>query len=86
MTRKFRSAEEKAAIVREIRENMAKLMLDDDDPAVLGFNNVLDEYSKSETGSFSGTITVMQRSAVIEYSLPTRRIQKQWVRFGRPAQ
>ena len=79
--RKFRSAEEREAIVKETMENFGRLQIDEDHPAAQELRAALSKFAADTGGgTVSGRIEVPDFHCTIEYFLPGRRILRQFVR------
>jgi hypothetical protein len=83
--RKYRNLEEKTEICNEVIKNLKQLPVDDDTcEGVKKLREVLEVFKTSEKGHFKGSIPITELNAVIEYELPSRRILKHYIRFGKP--
>jgi hypothetical protein len=84
MPRKLRNYEERSRIVQECRDNLAKLPLPEDHPAITKLQSELDKFLAMEReGAVIGVLDLPELKSKIEYHLPTRRIVPQLVRFTR---
>ena len=82
--RKYRNHDEKAAICLEVSKNLVQLPIQDD--TCVGLNklkDVLQAFLDSEKGHFKGTIPIPELNAIVDYDLPTRRVLRHFVRFGK---
>jgi hypothetical protein len=83
--RKYRNIEEKTAICEEVIKNLKLLPVDDDTcEGIKKLKEVLEAFKTSEKGQFKGSIPITELNATIEYDLPTRRIFRHYIRFGKP--
>ena len=83
--RKYRNLEEKTAICDEVIKNLKQLPVDDDTcEGIKKLKEVLEAFKASEKGHLKGSIPIVELNAVIEYELPTRRIFRHYIRFGKP--
>lgn len=82
--RRLRSREERERIVMECRENLAKLSIPEEHPAIAKLNAELEKFLAMEReGAVIGVIELADFGSKIEYHLPTRRIVPQLVRFAK---
>ena len=83
--RKHRNAEERSRIVEEVLEAASALPIPPDHPAIVTLAEVLNRYKDpTYEGTLRGTIVVDPGlDVVFDYELPTRRVLRQHVRFGK---
>lgn len=83
MQRKFRNQEEKQIIVHnlvnEVQENAHFHVLEENVKVQL--DEIFGQYLVKNTGCLTGSIKLESINKVLEYSLPTRRVQKQYIRI-----
>lgn len=83
--RKHRNAAEKQAIVDEAVANTARLALADDHPALAQLTEAMGRFLALERGVVEGRAEAADLGCAIEYCLPTRRVQRHYVRVVRMA-
>lgn len=77
--RKFRNTEEKQQIVEEARKNLQSYFFDETTNEQL--DQILNAFMIKQTGCISGSFPIDGTSKMFEYYLPTRRVQKQYIRI-----